>query len=152
MERHVKFDRRLYDETGEIIEPLKVTMILPEEICKYLNEIRANKDKKYLDDVIHELKMHFLHKRFYKEPSFESEETNKIQLVAYEIMRDRSNPFLTEEEDTFVRLEPRYKPNWVDTDPEYSGKVGFWNGFSTRECCQFDPITTFVMNAYRHIS
>jgi len=151
MERHLTFDRRFYDETGEVIEPLELTMILPKEISKYLNEIRANSDKGYLDAVINELKMHFLHVRFYKEPSFESEQMNTLELVAYRIERDRRNPFLTEEEDTFVELEPKYKPRWVDTDPRYSGKIGFSNVLLTSECCGFDPITTFVMNAYRHI-
>jgi len=151
MEKRIKFDRRFYDETGEIIEPLEVTMILPEEISEYLKRFRANFDEKYLDSVINELKLHFLHERFYKEPSFESEQTNALELVAYDIRRDSRNPFLTKEEDVFVTLEPKYKPKWVDTDPRYSGKIGFLNSLSTNEFCGFDPITTFVMNAYRHL-
>jgi hypothetical protein len=151
MEKQFTLDRRFCNEIGEVTRRLDATIVLPKKISEYLNVFRENNDETYLNRVIEDLKLHFLYERFFKRPSFKSKEIDSIKMIAYDIRRDQTNPFLTEEENTFVTLKPKYKPKWVDTDPKYRGKVGFLNTLTTNECCQFDPITTFAMDAFRHL-
>lgn len=152
METHFSFDRRLWEgDNEEVVEPLEVTLIIPDEISKYLKKNGTGFDKSYSKKVINSFKDHFIWKRFYKEPSFKSEEVKKVELVAYRIARSTRNPFLDPKTDSPIELKPKYKPKWVDTDKPPSEKHGFTNELSTFEFCDFDPITGFTMNAYYHL-
>lgn len=154
MEIKFSIQREFNYSKGRPRKPLEATLVFPEEISTFLDDLGEEGHaydclKRFSED----LEYFFYSTDFLKEPSFKSEEMNEIEVVAYGV-----SFYPYEGDSKHVDVEPKYKPVWVDTgisEGTSSVKFGFTNRLSTRGVSDRIPsnlIIEFTGDAYYHLA
>jgi hypothetical protein len=115
-------------------------MTVPEEIVKYLWSCGTSYDS-HINKIIEKLKDHSLDVRFYKKPSFESEQVNNVEFAVYRAFEEL--------EDSCAEVTPKYELNFVETVPGRT--IGFTNSFSSSTYAELYPALDIAMDAYRRL-
>jgi len=142
----------------EELAPLNVTLEVPDEIVMYLQKVESNFDTTYVDTLVSHLENYFRYASLYKEPSFESQKPDKLEIAAYRV-HPKHDPFeslkeslgvgQTQEIKSGIEIKPKFEPKWIETDHSHSG-IGFTNQVTTLEMEDLDFITAFTMDAFTY--